>query len=160
CQFVHRHAADGPGHLAGEVDYVQAQYANLAGRRPRGIHFGANYAFDLRPGRSRLGLRATRNLPRPLIAQRCREGTASAGPVPYPDLQATLANRYDIGDFRIGLNTRWISKSLYAVNDQSLETREMPYVPAYWQHDLTLSWFPTMNYSVSLGIKNVTDSKV
>lgn len=160
CQFVHRHPTDGPGHLAGEVDYVQAQYANLAGRRTRGIDFGANYAFDLGPGRYRLGLSATRNLERRVIAQRGSEGTDSAGQFQYPDLKATLVNRYDIGDFRIGLNTRWISKSLYAVNDQSLETREMPYVPAYWQHDLTLAWHPTINYSVSLGIKNVTDSKV
>ena len=36
----------------------------------------------------------------------------------------------------------------------------MPYVPEYWQHDVNLTWYPTTNYSVSLGIKNATDSTV
>lgn len=160
CQYVHRHASDGEGHLQGEVDYVQGQYANLAGRRTRGIDFGLNYRFDLGPGRYRVGFSGTRNLERRIIAQRGSAGTDYAGQFQYPDFKFTLLNKYDIGDFSFGLTTRYISKSLYAVNDQSLETREMPYVPEYWQHDVNLTWYPTTNYSVSLGIKNATDSKV
>jgi iron complex outermembrane receptor protein len=160
CQFVHRHPTDGAGHLAGEVDYIQAQYANLAGRKTRGIDFGFNYRFDLGPGRYRIGFSGTRNLERRVIAQRGSKGTDNAGQFQYPDFKASLLNRYDIGNFSFGLNTRYISKSLYAVNDQSLETREMPYVPAYWQHDVNISWAPTLNYSVSVGLKNVTDSQV
>lgn len=138
---------------------MQAQYANLAGRRTRGIDFGLNYRFDLGPGRYRIGFSGTRNLERRVIAQRGSAGTDNAGQFQYPDFKASVLNRYDIGDFSFGVNTRYISKSLYAVNDQSLETREMPYVPAYWQHDLNLTWQPG-RYSVSLGIKNATNSTV
>ena len=132
----------------------------LAGRRARGIDFGVNYRFDLGPGRYRIGFAGTRNLERRIIAQRGSKGTDNAGQFQYPDFKATLLNKYDIGDFSFGVNTRYISKSLYAVNDQSLETREMPYVPAYWQHDLNITWYPTPSYSVSLGIKNATGSEV
>lgn len=160
CQFVHRHATSGGGHQVGEVDYVQAQFANLAGRRTRGIDFGLNYRVDLGPGRYQVGFNGTRNLERRVIAQRGSAGTDNAGQFQYPDFKATLLNKYDIGDFSFGLTTRYISRSLFAVNDQSLETREMPYVPAYWQHDLNISWYPSTAYTVSLGVKNLADAEV
>lgn len=160
CQFVHRHATSGQGHLVGEVDYVQAQYANLAGRKARGIDFGANYRFDLGPGTYRIGFNGTRNLERRIIAQRGSAGTDNVGQFQYPDFKATVLNRYDIGDFSFGLNTRYISRSRYAVNDQSLETREMPFVPEYWQHDLNMTWYMSMRYALSLGVKNLTDAEV
>lgn len=160
CQFVHRHATSGAGHLIGEVNYVQAQYANLAGRKARGIDFGLNYRFDLGPGQYRVGFSGTRNLERRVIAQRGSVGTDNAGQFQYPDFRASLLNKYDVGDFSFGLTTRYISRSLFAVNDQSLETREMPFVPEYWQHDLNITWYPTTKYTVSLGVKNLTDSEI
>ncbi|UNK58635.1 TonB-dependent receptor [Pseudoxanthomonas daejeonensis] len=160
CQFVNRHTTSGTGHQVGEVDYVQAQYANLAGRRTRGIDLGAHYGFDLGPGRYRIALNGTRNLERRVIAQRGSEGSDDAGQFQYPDFKATMLNKYEVGQFSFGLTTRYNSKSRYEMNDQSLETREMPYVPSYWLHDLNISWFPTTRYSVSLGIKNLTDSEI
>lgn len=160
CQFVHRHTTTGGAHQIGEIDYVQAQFANLAGRRTRGIDFGVNYRFDLGPGRYRVAFTGTRNLERRVIAQRGSNGTDNVGQFQYPDFKATLMNRYEVGSFSFGLTTRFISKSLFAVNDQSLETREMPYVPAYWQHDLNVSWYPTDRYTVSLGVKNLTDAEI
>ena len=160
CQFVHRHTTTAGSHLTGEVDYVQAQFANLAGRRTRGIDFGVNYRFDLGPGRYRVAFTGTRNLERRVIAQRGSAGTDNVGQFQYPDFKASVMNRYEVGDFSFGLTTRYISKSLFAVNDQSLETRELPYVPAYWQHDLNVSWYPTDKYTVSLGVKNLTDAEI
>src|SRR5690606_27147198 len=120
----------------------------------------ANYGFDLGPGHYRIGFSGTRNLERRVIAQRGTAGTDNAGQFQYPDFKASLRSTYEVGNFSAGLTTRYISSSLYAVNDQSLETREMPYVPEYWQHDLNLTWYPATRYSVSLGVKNLTDSKV
>lgn len=160
CQFVHRHTTTGGAHLIGEVDYVQAQFANLAGRRTRGIDFGVHYRFDLGPGRYNVALTGTRNLERRVISQRGSAGNDDVGQFQYPDFKGTLMNRYEVGRFSFGLTTRFISKSLFEVNDQSLETREMPYVPAYWQHDLNVSWYPTEKYTVSLGVKNLTDAEI
>lgn len=160
CQFVHRHTGDGPDYLIGEVDYVQAQFANLAGRRTRGIDFSANYRFDLGPGRWRIGFSGTRTLERRIVAQVGSAGTDYAGQIQYPDFKANLLNSYDIGDFTIGLNTRYISRSRYSATDQSDETRERPHVPAYWQHDLNLAWHPTEKYTVSLGVKNLSNSRI
>ena len=160
CQFVHRHTTSGEGHLVGEVDYVQAQYANLAGRKTRGIDFGAQYRFDLGPGSYRLAFTGTRNLERRIISQRGSEGTDRAGQFQYPDFKANLMNRYDVGQFSFALNTRYTSKGLYSATDQSMETRELPWVPEYWQHDLNVSWYPTAGYSISLGVKNLADTQI
>src|SRR5690606_28590654 len=46
------------------------------------------------------------------------------------------------------------------MNDQSLQTRQMPFVPEYWQHDLHVSWFPNERSPVSLGVKNLTDAQI
>src|SRR5690606_7417415 len=153
--FVHRHTTSGESHLIGEVDYVQAQYANLAGRRSRGIDYSLHYRFDLGPGQYRLSLNGTRTLERRVIAERGTRGNDDAGPFQFPDFRGTMLNRYDVDQFSFGLTTRYISKSMYEVNDQSLETREMPHVPEYWQHDLNISWFPSERYTVSLGVKNL-----
>ncbi|MGY1408883.1 TonB-dependent receptor domain-containing protein [Luteimonas sp. A611] len=160
CQFVHRHTTSGEGHQVGEVDYVQAQYANLAGRKTRGIDFGAQYRFDLGPGSYRVAFSGTRNLERSIISQRGSQGTDRAGQFQYPDFKANLMNRYDVGQFSFALNTRYTSKGLYSRTDQSMETRELPWVPEYWQHDLNVSWYPTAGYSISLGVKNLTDTKI
>ena len=160
CQFVHRHTTSGPSHFIGEVDYVQAQFANLAGRKARGIDYSVHYRFDLGPGQYRLSLNGTRTLERRVIAQRGSAGTDDAGQFQFPDFRGTMVNRYDVGQFSFGLTTRYISKSMYEMNDQSLETREMPFVPEYWQHDLNVSWFPNERYSVSLGVKNLTDAQI
>ncbi|MCL7715468.1 TonB-dependent receptor domain-containing protein [Stenotrophomonas mori] len=160
CQFVHRFTETSGNHVVGEVDYVQAQYANLAGRKTRGVDFSANYRFDLGPGRYHVGMNGTRTLERRIIAQKGSKGTDYAGQIQYPKFRASLLNRYDIGDFSVGLNTHYVSGSRFNVNDASNETREQPNVPAYWQHDLNIGWHPGLKYSVSLGIKNLTNSRI
>nr|WP_298718056.1 TonB-dependent receptor [uncultured Steroidobacter sp.] len=160
CQYVHRFTETSGSHQLGEIDYVQAQYANLAGRLTRGVDFSAHYRFDLGPGRARLGFSGTRRLEQRVIAERGSAGTDYAGAWDYPDFRGTLTLGYDIGQFTIGWNTSYIGKSRFSATDQSDETREMPYVPAYTKHDLNFAWRPTARYTVSLGVKNVTSAKV
>lgn len=160
CQYVHRFTETSGSHLIGEVDYVQAQYANLASRLTRGIDFSANYSFDLGPGQARLGFSGTRRLEQRVIAARGSAGTDYTGAWNYPDFRGTLTLGYDIGPFTFGWNTSYISKSRYSATDQSDETREMPYVPAYARHDLNIAWRATENHTLSLGVKNLTRAKV
>lgn len=160
CQYVHRFTETSGSHLLGEIDYVQAQYANLAGRLTRGIDFTTHYRFDLGPGRARLGFSGTRRLEQRVIAQRGSAGADYAGQWDYPDFRGTLTLGYDIGQFTLGWNTSYISESRFSATDQSDETREMPYVPAYTRHDLNVGWRATEKYSVSVGVKNVTSAKV
>src|SRR5690606_31063605 len=103
CQFVHRHTTSGESHLIGEVDYVQAQYANLAGRRSRGIDYSLHYRFDLGPGQYRLSLNGTRTLERRVIAERGTRGNDDAGQFQFPDFRGTMLNRYDVDQFSFGL---------------------------------------------------------
>src|SRR5690606_13422442 len=112
------------------------------------------------PGQYRLSLNGTRTLERRVIAERGTRGNDDAGQFQFPDFRGTMLNRYDVDQFSFGLTTRYISKSMYEVNDQSLETREMPHVPEYWQHDLNISWFPSERYTVSLGVKNLTNTRI
>lgn len=160
CQYVHRFNETSGSHQLGEIDYVQAQYANLAGRLTRGIDFSAHYGFDVGPGRARLGFSGTRRLEQRVIAERGSAGTDYTGAWDYPDFRGTLTLGYDMGQFTIGWNTSYISKSRFSATDQSDETREMPYVPAYYKHDLNVAWRPADKYTVSLGVKNVTSAKV
>lgn len=158
CQFVHRFTDTTDAHVLGEVDYVQAQYANLAGRLTRGIDFGVHYRFRGELG-YRIGFNGTRRLEQSVVAQRGSAGTDNAGAWNYPDFSATLTNGFDIGRFTIGLNTSYISRSRYSATDQSDETRELPYVPAYVKHDLNITWRPQERYSFALGVKNVGDER-
>lgn len=154
CQYVHRDP------VTGEVDWVQAQYANLAGRLTRGIDFSASYRFDLGPGQWRVGLNGTRLLEQRVIAQRGSQGTDYAGQWNYADKRFNLTNSFAVGDYRIALNTRYNGRTRYSISDQSDETRQMPYVPSYLSHDLNLTWAPSPRYSVALGIKNLTDARI
>lgn len=160
CQFVHRFTDTADEHLIGEVDWVQAQYANLAGRLARSIDYSANYRFGLGPDRARAAFSGTRLLEQTVIAQVGSAGTDNAGAWNYPDFKGTLALGYDIGDFSFGMNSTYISKSRYSVTDQSDETRELPCVPAYYKHDLSLTWHVTDQLTPSLGVRNFTNNLV
>ena len=154
CQYVHRDP------VTGEVDWIQAQYANLAGRLTRGVDFSVNYRFPLWKGNWRIGLNGTRLLEQRVIAQRGSRGTDYAGQWNYADKRFNLSNSYSVGDYQIALNTRYNGRTRYSISDQSDETRQMPYIPSYISHDLNLTWAPSRKYSVALGIKNLTDARV
>ncbi|HMN43186.1 MAG TPA: TonB-dependent receptor [Povalibacter sp.] len=160
CQFVHRFTDTTADHNIGEVNLVQSQYANLAGRDVRGIDYSARYGFLLGAGKARIGFNGTRLLEQTTISQVGANGTDSAGAWNYPHFHGTLTLGYDIGAFAFGVNTTFISKSRFSATDQSDETRQRPYVPAYFKHDVNFAWRATEALTASLGVKNVTDNFV
>jgi outer membrane receptor protein involved in Fe transport len=151
CQFIHRNAD-------GSVASVQAQYANLAGQKARGIDFGANYRTALGKGLARLSFNGTYLLQQTTIAQIGTAGIDYAGQWNYPRFKGTLMTDYSIGKFTLGINTRYISRSLYSATAASDETYgAYSHVPAYVYNDLTVQYRPTGKYSLTLGVKNVSN---
>ncbi len=160
CRFVHRHATSGPGHLAGQVDYVEAQFANLAARRSRGIDYSANYRVPVGDGTLRLSFMGSQLLEQTTVAQSGGAGSDAAGQWNNPKFKGTLTAGYEIGRFRLGVNTTYTSASRFNINDQSDETRERSEVPAYFNHNLSLTFSPTDQYSVQFGVRNFTNNRI
>lgn len=160
CRYVHRHETDGPGHLAGQVDYVEAQFANLAARRSRGIDYSANYRVPVGEGMLRLNFVGSQLLEQTTIAQVGGTAVDAAGQWNNPKFRGTLTALYEIGRFKVGLNTTYTSRSRYNINDESDETREMSRVPAYFNHNLSVTFSPAENYSIQFGVRNFTNNRI
>lgn len=153
CQFVHRNAD-------GTVNYIQAQYANLAQQRARGIDFGASYKRQMGNGLFRANLIGTYLLEQTTIAQLASPGTDYAGQWNYPRFKATLITGFDIGKVSFGVNTRFISRSEFSATAASDETYEFSHVPAYIYNDLTLQIRPTERYALTFGVKNISNADI
>jgi outer membrane receptor protein involved in Fe transport len=148
CQLVHRNPD-------GTVNYIQAQYANLAGEHARGVDFGANYRRQVGGGLFRASLAGTYLIEQTTIAQIGTPGIDYAGQWNYPRFRATLMTSFDIGKVTLGVNTRFISRSVYSATAASDETYEFSHVPADLYNDLTLQFRPTQRYALTFGVKNV-----
>lgn len=151
CQFVHRDPT------TGEVDYVQAQYANLAGQHARGIDFGASYRGPIGPGQFHAGFNGTYLLEQTTISQVGSAGIDYSGQWNYPRFKATLMTSYSLGKVTLGVNTRMISNVKYSATAQSDETYEFPRIPAYFYNDVTINYRVNDRYTFSLGVKNISD---
>jgi outer membrane receptor protein involved in Fe transport len=143
----------------GNVVSVQAQYENLSSQQARGIDFGANYWLPIGEGQFRAKFIGTYLLQQTIVAAKGQAGTDYAGEWDYPTFKATLMTEYSIGMVTFGANTRFVSRSLY---DAAVPTQiyQDPYIPAYVDCDLTLTVRPTKNYSVTLGVNDVSDAGV
>jgi iron complex outermembrane recepter protein len=150
CQFITRNAA-------GEVTRVQAQSANLAARSAKGIDIGINYRTSLGQGVLSNRLSGTYLIDQTIVAAVGRPGFNYAGEWDFPRIRATLLTDYTIGKFSFGLNTRFVSRSKYDVTAASDETFEVPHFPAYVYNDATVTFRPTEKYSLTLGVKNISD---
>jgi outer membrane receptor protein involved in Fe transport len=150
CQLVHRNPD-------GTVNYIQAQYANLAGEHARGVDFGANYRRSIGGALFRASLAGTYLIEQTTIAQIGSPGIDYAGQWNYPRFRATLMTSFDIGKVTLGVNTRFISRSFYSATAASDETYEFSHVPAYLYTDLTLQFRPTGKYALTFGVKNVSN---
>lgn len=151
CQFVHRDPT------TGEVDFVQAQFANLAGQKARGIDIGANYRFPIGNGRMRMGFSGTYLIEQTTISQVGTAGVDNSGAWNHPRFRGVLMNSYTLAQFTLAVNTRLIGSAKYSATAQSDETYEIPRLPAYVMNDITLTVRPTDSYSFSLGVRNVSD---
>jgi outer membrane receptor protein involved in Fe transport len=143
----------------GNVASVQAQYQNLSGEHSRGVDIGANYRTRIGEGMYRTGFNATYLAQQSLVVAQGQPSQNYAGEWDYPRFRFTLVNEYTLGKFTLGVNTRFISRSKYdaLVSDYLYQD---PYISSYVYNDLTLTVRPTPRYSVTLGVKNVSDVSV
>jgi len=153
CQFIQRNPD-------GTVKTVQAQYANLAGQRARGIDIGAQYNRRLGAGTVHVGFNGTYLLEQTTISRVGTKGTDYAGAWNRPTFKATLMTSYSTGMFTIGVNTRFISRSKWSATAASDETYEFSHVPAYVYNDLTFKIRPSEKYSLTFGVNNVSNVSV
>ena len=107
-----------------------------------------------------LGFNGTYLLEQTTVASRGTTGIDYAGQWNNPRFKATLTTSYSIGKVSLGLNTRFISRSVFDVTDASPETRDPSHVPAYVYNDLTVQLRPTEKYSLTLGVKNVSNVEI
>lgn len=141
----------------GQINTIQAANYNLAMLGARGIDIGATYRFPVGPGQVRLGLSATYLLEQTTVATKGTAGIDYAGQWNFPRIKGNLMTSYAIGDFTLGVNTRFVGRSRFDVTDASAETRSPNHVPAYFDNDVTLRFRPTEKYALTFGVRNVTN---
>ncbi|MBU3077595.1 TonB-dependent receptor [Sphingomonas quercus] len=153
CQFIRRNPD-------GTVDYVHAQYANLAAQHASGVDFGAGYRARLGAGLFRASASGSWLIAQTTVAQVGGAGVDYAGQWNYPRLRATITASYALGRVTLGLTGRFISRSVYSVTDASPETRDPGHVPAYLYADLMLQVRAADRMRLTLGIRNLTDAQI
>jgi iron complex outermembrane recepter protein len=150
CGLITRNAA-------GQIVAIQASNYNLALLKARGIDFGLSYHRAVGRGVLQLGFTGTYLLTQTNIGSPGTDAVDYAGQWNYPRFRATLTSSYAVGRFTFGINTRFISRSVFDVTDASPETRDPNHVPAYLYNDLTVQFRPTERYSLTFGVKNVSN---
>ncbi|MBO9624260.1 MAG: TonB-dependent receptor [Sphingomonas sp.] len=153
CDLVTRNAD-------GTVGTVRSQNANLAALHGRGIDVGARYRTPVAGGQFRVSFNGTYLLEQTTVASIGVTGSDAAGGWSNPRFKGTLMTSFDLGQFSIGLNTRFISRSKYSTTAASDETYEYPYIPAYVYNDLNITVRPTEDYSLTFGVKNISNNGV
>lgn len=141
----------------GQIVSIQAENYNQAELRARGIDVGASYRHLVGPGLLHIGFNGTYLLEQTSVATQGTTGVDFAGQWTNPRFKGTLFTNYTLGKVTIGLNTRFISRSVFNVTDSSAETRDPSHVPAYVYNDLTVQVRPTERYGLTLGVKNISN---
>ncbi|MDE8651218.1 TonB-dependent receptor domain-containing protein [Novosphingobium album (ex Liu et al. 2023)] len=153
-QFCDRIERDSRGYAEG----VDTSYMNVSESEAKGIDIGANYRSNLGAGRINLALRATYLLK---FETTTLPGVDTSriiydGGYQNPRIRANLFASYDIGDWDIGLNTRfWGSAVNYTnVSDEAYEKNDLP---ARIYNDLNVGWHMNENVTLRIGINNLFD---
>lgn len=153
-QFCDRIVRDERGYAEG----VDTSYMNVSQSEAAGIDIGANYKTPLGVGQFALALRANYLL---RFRTTTLPGVASSritydGGYQNPRIRANLFLRYDIGDWEVGLNTRyWGSAVNYT--DVSEEAYEANDLPARIYNDLNIGWTLNDKFTFRVGINNLFD---
>jgi outer membrane receptor protein involved in Fe transport len=174
CQFVTRNPT-GTGYQAGynaqndptgqylldgtiqSVD--NSRYVNLAGMEARGIDVAANYHVPIGAGLFTASLSGSYTLNQITYASADEPGIDYAGKYTYPRFKATLMTSYSIGKVTLGVNTRFISATEYDPT-KSEEYYEFQHIPAYVYNDVTLNFRATRQFTLSFGVKNISNVSV
>ncbi len=138
---------------------VDTSYINASLSDAKGIDLGANYRFDLGQGRMNLGLRASYLLK---YETTTLPGIASSvivydGGYQNPRFRGNLDTSYTIGDWDIGLETRFWSAAKIIANAKSDEEYDNNHVGARVYNDLTIGWHVNENATLRVGINNLFD---
>jgi iron complex outermembrane receptor protein len=148
CRLIRRNAN-------GQIVSVRADNYNLARQRARGIDIGGSYRHRLGPGRILFRFDGTYLIEQTTVGAPGTEAIDYAGQWNYPRLRATLTTTYGIGRLLFGLNTRFVSRSVFDVTDASSETRNPYRVPRYTAHDVMIQYRPSASYTLTLGVRNI-----
>jgi outer membrane receptor protein involved in Fe transport len=127
----------------------------------RGIDIGANYRVPLGSGMLSLALKGS------YLLDNVTETTPgiAAGDVvndgnwQNPHVRGTLLTSYDIGNFTVSLDTRFIGASKYDVNVDSGESYDDNTVPSRLYNDIAFRYRVTDQYMVGFGVNNVANVK-
>jgi iron complex outermembrane recepter protein len=149
CKLITRNPANG------QIVTIQATNYNLAAEKSRGIDLGANYRHGVGTGLLQLGFNGTYLMEQTTVATQGAPGIDYADQWDYPRFTGSLMSHYSIGMVTFGLNTRYISRSVYSVTAPTPNYYSPSHVPAYVDNDLTIQVRPTDKYSLTFGVKNI-----
>jgi outer membrane receptor protein involved in Fe transport len=154
CNLISRNPANG------QIVTIQAANYNLAAEKSRGIDLGVNYRHGIGPGLLQLGFNGTYLMEQTTVAAQGAPGIDYAGQWDFPRFTGSLMTYYSIGMVTLGLNTRYISRSVYNVTAPTPNYYSPSHVPTYVDNDLTIQVRPTEKYSLTLGVKNVFNESI
>jgi outer membrane receptor protein involved in Fe transport len=140
---------------------VSSTQVNASRMYARGIDIGANYRVPLGNGMLSLALKGS------YLLDNVTETTPgiAAGDVvndgnwQNPHFRGTLLTSYDIGNFTVSLDTRFIGASKYDVNVDSEESYDDNTVPSRLYNDIAFRYRVTDDYMIGFGVNNVGNVK-
>ena len=153
CDLIQRNAS-------GQIVSILADNYNLARQRARGIDISVSYRRKLGPGELRINFDGTYLVEQITVGSPGTDAIDYAGQWNYPRFRATVMTRYGIGRISFGLNTHFVSRSVFDVTDASSETRDPYRVPAYVTNDVMIQYRPSLKYCLTFGVRNIGDAGI
>jgi outer membrane receptor protein involved in Fe transport len=139
------------------ADNVRSVLINASRLRARGVDVGLNYRRPVGPGTVGLSFKGsylissvTRSTPGIDAGNVTNDGSFS-----NPRFKATLLTSYQLGDFSIALDTRFLSAANVNVNSASNEQYPDYKVPARVFNNVSLSYDINDRFQVGLGVNNL-----
>lgn len=165
CDFITRRATAVGGNSAGSLEYIDSAVTNSGGFATKGIDYTVNYSKDLENwglvGQFNAHLTYTHVIDGYSIPLPGSEKDTFNGEINSPKDKAYLTLGYNISDFALNWNVSYIGKSY--LDDQFLAgydlAPESVGVGAYVYHDANLTYYPSDNYELYVGLNNVFDKK-
>jgi iron complex outermembrane receptor protein len=151
CRSVDRDPVDG------HVTAIRTRQINTSRMRARGVDFSAAYGFRLGGGNLRFSFNGT------YLLEQSTETTPGvpagnirfAGDWQHPRFRGTLLTSYDVGDFNMSLDTRFISAGSLDVNAKSDEAYDDNHIPPVVYNDLSAYFRVNKAIGIGLGINNL-----
>lgn len=140
----------------GQLLAVNTQIFNVAREEVRGLDVQARAGGEIGPGRLNVSVNYAH------LFERTRTDFAGVAPVvltgridaPRDQFNATAA--YTLGSFEIGYTARVIGAALKGTSVANLADPNNR-IPAFWYHDLRMSWTANDQFTIDFGAKNLGD---